>query len=146
MDITEELFNHLKYNVKTEIRPSSVHGVGVFAIKNIKKGEELFIPWNFKTGHYIIPFDKFNSLPANVINLINKYFGIESEKGKEIFIINSTNLNTNNIMYCNSSYPNNQKTNSSGKGVALKDIFKDEEILIDYNPFLKLKKEGESIL
>ena len=146
MDITEELFNHLKYNVKTEIRPSSVHGVGVFAIRNIKKGEQLFTPWNYKTAHYTISFEKWNSLPSYIINLINKYFGIESHIGKTIFIINGTNLNTNNLMYCNSSYPNFKNTNCSNKGIALTDIIKNEEILIEYNPLLNLKKEEDSIL
>ena len=44
MNITQQVIDHLLINVKTEIRPSPIHGIGVFAIKDIKKGEQMFTP------------------------------------------------------------------------------------------------------
>jgi hypothetical protein len=40
MDITEEVFKHLNENVKTEVRPSTISGVGIFAIKDINVDDE----------------------------------------------------------------------------------------------------------
>jgi len=146
MDITEELFRHLNENVKTEVRPSSISGVGVFAIKNIKKGEQLFTSWKFPTGHYILPFELFNKLPASVINLLNKHYGMYSSEGKKVYLINGINLNSNIITYCNSSYPNIEKTNILQNGEAIKDINIDEEILLNYDFKLKLKKQESSLI
>ena len=43
----ETVMEHLIYNIKTELRPSKVHGIGVFAIRDIKKGEELTCDYGF---------------------------------------------------------------------------------------------------
>jgi len=36
----DELIHHLKYNVKTKLAVSSVNGIGVFAIRDIKMGRK----------------------------------------------------------------------------------------------------------
>jgi len=41
--ITPEQINE---TVLVTIKPSKIHGVGVFAIKDIKKGQRLYIKWN----------------------------------------------------------------------------------------------------
>ena len=55
MDITEEVIKHLSTNIKTKLGVSSIHGVGVFAIKDITKDEQVFPIWEYDTGIYLIP-------------------------------------------------------------------------------------------
>lgn len=55
-------FEYIRNCVVTRIRPSSIHGVGTFAIKDIKKGEFMFQPWLGDSGIYTITKDEFNQL------------------------------------------------------------------------------------
>jgi hypothetical protein len=66
MDTTQLVIDHLLNNVKTEIRPSFIHGIGVFAIRDIKKGEQLFKQWNNDTGIYLIPNKIFDEFPEKL--------------------------------------------------------------------------------
>ena len=47
-------FDYLNTSVKSYARPSEVHGVGLFALVNIKKGEQVFPMWNGKTERVLI--------------------------------------------------------------------------------------------
>ncbi len=49
IEVTKEVIQHLKDNIKTQIGVSNIDGVGVFAIKNIKKDEQVFPIWQGKT-------------------------------------------------------------------------------------------------
>ena len=54
--------------VKIKLAPSPIHGVGVFAIRNMKKGEKLYadsIPHIFD-----IPYSKFNKLNDEIKDII----------------------------------------------------------------------------
>jgi hypothetical protein len=86
MDITKEVINHLHNNIKTEIKISNVDGVGVFAIRDIKVGEEIFPVWKYETGIYLIPNDDLYKLPQNVQILLDKYF-INDECGFKVIAI-----------------------------------------------------------
>ena len=50
--------------VKTRIAPSSVHGVGVFALRDIKQGEKLYTDMRPKI--YTLPYAEFNELNKEV--------------------------------------------------------------------------------
>ena len=39
--ISQEAINHVRNNIKTELKCSPVQGIGVFTIKDIKKGEQV---------------------------------------------------------------------------------------------------------
>ena len=68
------VLEHLINNIKTEIKPSFIQGVGVFAIRDINKGEELFPKWDGETGIYIIPNESIKEIPNYVIDLMERYF------------------------------------------------------------------------
>jgi len=55
----ELLLHHFKHCIKTELRQSPIDGVGIFAIKNIGVGEEVFPQWQYETGLYIIENKRF---------------------------------------------------------------------------------------
>jgi len=69
MDITEEVITHLKNNIKTKIGISSIDGVGVIAIRDIQKDEEVFPIWNYDTGIYLIPNDRLDNITNDGIAL-----------------------------------------------------------------------------
>ena len=72
-DITEEVIKHLSTNIKTKIGVSSIDGVGVIAIRDIKQYEEVFPIWNYESGIYLIPNDRLNDIPKEVVELLDKY-------------------------------------------------------------------------
>ena len=58
--------NHLDYLVnciKVDFKPSSVNGIGAFALRDIQVGEEVFPKWEGETKLYMISHSEFESLP-----------------------------------------------------------------------------------
>ena len=122
-------FNHLVNNIKTDIRPSNIQGVGVFAIRDIKEGEQLFTKWEGETGIYIIPTDRLDEIPKEVIELLDMYF-INDECGyKVIRLFKGLNFLFHGFSYCNSAWPDENKANITNNGIAMRDIKAGEEIL-----------------
>lgn len=135
----DEVINHLKNNVKTELRPSPIHGIGVFAIKDIKEGENLFPVWERESGIYIIPNDRIDEIPKDIFRLLDMYF-INDECGyKVIRLFKGFNLLYHSFSFCNSAYPNKENTNINNKGYALRDINAGEEILEWYTENINLE-------
>ena len=134
----EEILYHLTHNIKTELKPSNIDGVGVFAIRDIKKGENVFPKWEYETGLYYISNDTFNKLPLDIKRLVDRYY-ISREPNFRIFrLFNGQNFFYNSFCFCNSSYPNPSNCNISNDGYALRDIEKGEEILEDYSENISL--------
>ena len=131
-------FNHLVNNIKTDIRPSNIEGVGVFAIKDIKEGEQLFIKWEGETGIYIIPNELLSEIQNEVVELLNRYFINYEDDCKLIRLFNGLNFVSNSLSYCNSAYPNPENQNIDTKGFALRDIKAGEEILEWYTQNINL--------
>ena len=139
MDITEEVIYHLSKNVKTEIKISDIDGVGVFAIKDINEGEEVFPIWQYESGMYIVPNDRMKDIPNEVQNLLYKYF-INGECGFKILrLYKGLNFLFHGFSYCNSAYPNKQNVNINNNGIALRDIKAGEEILEWYTENINLE-------
>ena len=127
-----KVIQHLMLNVKSEVKPSPIHGVGVFALRDIKEGEQIFEPWTGKTGAYAIPDDIFYQLHPNLIDLVNRYFITPDCGYKVIRLFNGINFVSHTICFCNSSYPNESDANMGIDGVALGDIKEGEELLEYY--------------
>src|SRR3990167_8214730 len=68
MSTQDDQINLLNSIAKYRIAPSAIHGVGVFAMRDLKKGEKLYstmFPKVFK-----IPFDSFDRLFPEIKQLI----------------------------------------------------------------------------
>jgi SET domain-containing protein len=138
MDMLEEVINHLSNNIKTKLGISKIDGIGVFAIKDINKNDDVFIPWKYESGMYIIPNDRLNDIPNEVRQLIDMYF-INDECGYKIIrLFKGFNFLFHGTSYCNSAYPIESNINISTKGIALRDIKAGEEILEWYVENLNL--------
>ena len=133
MDITEEVIKHLSTNIKTKIGVSSIDGVGVFAIRDIKQYEEVFTIWNYESGIYLIPNDRLSEIPNEVIELLDMYF-INDECGyKVIRLFKGFNFTFHGFSYCNSAWPDVNNVNITNDGIAMRDIKAGEEILEWYH-------------
>jgi hypothetical protein len=125
----EDVMHHLKNNIKTKIGVSNIHGVGVFAITDIKEGEQVFPKWEWESGIYVIPNNRLDELPKEVLELLDMYF-INDECGYKIIrLFKGLNFIANSYSFCNSAYNTEFEKNISFTGVALKDIQKGDEIL-----------------
>lgn len=67
-----EQIDHLNTSVKCKLAPSSIHGIGVFAIRAIQKGEKLYcLPqMQGELRWYNVPFGSFGKLFPEVRELI----------------------------------------------------------------------------
>ncbi len=138
LDITEEVITHLKNNLKTKIGVSSIDGVGVIAIRDIKKYEEVFPLWNYESGIYLIPNDRLNEIPKEVVQLLDMYFINEECGYKVIRLFKGFNFTFHGYSYCNSAWPDGNRVNITNEGIAMRDIKAGEEILEWYNENINL--------
>jgi hypothetical protein len=129
----EDVMHHLKNNIKTKIGVSTIHGVGVFAITDIKEGEQVFPKWEWESGIYVIPNNRLDELPTEVLDLLDMYF-INDECGYKIIrLFKGLNFIANSYSFCNSAYNTEFEKNISFTGVALRGIQKGDEILEWYD-------------
>jgi hypothetical protein len=129
----EDVMHHLKNNIKTKIGVSTIHGVGVFAITDIKEGEQVFPKWEWESGIYVIPNNRLKEIPTEVLELLDMYFINDDCGYKIIRLFKGLNFIANSYSFCNSAYNTEFEKNISFTGVALKDIQKGDEILEWYD-------------
>ena len=138
MDMLVEVINHLSNNIKTKIGVSSIDGIGVFAIRDIMEGDDVFIPWKFESGMYIIPNNRLDDIPKEIVELMDMYFINEECGYKVIRLFKGFNFLFHGTSFCNSAFPNEENVNISTKGIALRDIKAGEEILEWYTQNIDL--------
>ena len=120
----------LKNEIKAEVRPSKIHGVGVFAIENIPNNTILFS--NVENDTIKLDYDDLESnLSKNQYKLFAKLSDYRSNK---YWTTNNFNLLPITSFFNHSSdNPNitwNEKTN---EWITIKNIQKNEEFLWNYN-------------
>jgi hypothetical protein len=129
MHITEDVIYHLSKNIKTKIGVSSIDGIGVFAIKDIKKDEQVFPIWEGDSFMYAIPNERLSDIPNEVLELLDMYFINDDFGFKIIRLFKGMNFLFHGTSFCNSAWPNKEDTNIDITGIALRDIKAGEEIL-----------------
>ena len=134
-----KIIDSIKYNCNVRLKPSTVcDGVGVFAIRDIKKGEQVFPIWEFESGMYIIPNERMCEIPSEVQILLHKYF-INGECGYKIIrLFKGFNFLFHGFSYCNSAYKTDYVENIDNNGFALMDIKAGDEILEWYTENINL--------
>ena len=138
--MTTKLIKNLD-NTYVRIMPSKLHGVGVFAIKDIPKGICPFEYTNSNCGinKYTRVFkDKLEGLDKNVIKMLDDFLGLDEEG---YYDIPSEGLNSLDVsFYMNfSEKPNIDIDHDTKCKFAVfktnKLIKKGKELLINYNKF-----------
>lgn len=107
--------------VKLRLAPSQVHGIGVFAMRDIKKGEKIYA--NVIPCMLDIPFDDFNKINKEARQLIIERFPLVAEGSK--FMAPDTLMQ----MYTNHS-DNPNYDNKTDK--AIRNIKAGEEVFDNY--------------
>lgn len=115
--------------VKTRVAPSPIHGVGVVALFNIKKGEPLYA--DMMTTKYTLTYDELQKVRKSVKDLILERFP-DIVNGSH-FLYPDTRIQA---FMNHSDVPNYDAMND----VALVDIKKGEEILEDYRKITNYEK------
>jgi hypothetical protein len=138
MDITEEVIKHLSTNIKTKLSVSSINGIGVFAIRDINIGEDVFPLWEGDSFMYVIPNERLSDIPNEVLELLDMYFINEECGFKIIRLFKGMNFLSHGTSYCNSAWPNEKDVNIDITGIALRDIKAGEEILEWYTKNINL--------
>lgn len=136
--LEELVTKHLKEDVYCRLKNSKIHGVGVFAIKDIPKGINPFKV--LKEDTYInIPEENLKDLNKNIKKMLNDFVGINSDK---TFSIPSNGLNSISISFFinHSKNPNIEIRNSEKDNEYVqfftKRLIKDgEELFIDYDEY-----------
>lgn len=67
-------FSYIENKVYTQIRPSKIQGVGVFAMKDIPKGVDPFEPWEGESGRYPVTEKMLASLDRAVYKHVKDIF------------------------------------------------------------------------
>ncbi len=138
MNIQDKIIRNLK-NTYCRIQPSKIHGIGVFAIRDIPKNTNPFK--GFERQKWAeININKLKNVDKNVLKMIDDFYVIEKDGTVEV---NETGLNGMNISYLpnTSSNPNAKRINGGHDTITLKKIKKGEEITVDYGTYdYKYKK------
>lgn len=121
----QEQVNELNKEVKCTLGTSSIHGVGVVALRDIKRFERLYCFSNEQRKWYYIPQPKFSELRPEVKDIIlgrwpmawygHKFQSPRDDVWLASFINHSENPNYDN-----------------GTDIALRDIKAGEEVTEDY--------------
>lgn len=125
----EELLNELRTETYVALKPSKLHGIGVFAIQHIPKGcRNIFSKDN---GKWIkIPISEVDQLPEHSKDLIETYCLYDEEN---YFVYDGGFKVMDLVNYLNhSSTPNIISLEDGNIFEAIRDIASGEELLINY--------------
>jgi len=124
-----ELLNELQKETYAALKPSPVHGIGVFAIRDIPKGcRNIF---SKAVGEWIkLSFAEVEQLPAHSRNLIETYCLYDKT---HYFVPDYGFKLMDLVLYLNhSAEPNIISINDGEQFEALRDIKEGEELLVNY--------------
>ena len=102
---TKDALQHIRDNIYCRLEVSDIHGVGVFAIKNIPEGIDPFSPYK-ESGYFISPVNELEDIDSNVLRIFSD--GFFSPEGYQLFelhnysfypsYVNNSELDKANIM------------------------------------------------
>lgn len=130
-DRVAEVLANIKNNTYCRLKPSPVHGIGVFAIRDIEKGMNPFVLRGRSHAWIGIKERDFRSFHPEIIDMIRAYF--VKDKGK--FWVHAQGLNALTIeFYLNhSKEPNLIYDVPNEEFITTRVIRAGEELLIDYS-------------
>jgi len=111
--------------IKTEIKDSKIHGLGLYTLQTIKKGDIIA-----KLNEFDIKIS-IEEIPPMYIEFFNHYFGKQKEYYQVYF---------DNMRFMNHSDDPNCINTNNGLCIAIKDIDIGDELTCDYSFFCDLWK------
>ncbi len=129
----EQQINQLNSEVRCKLAPSPIEGIGVFAIRDIPKGQRCYCTPNFIPKFYNIPFGSLDKLFPEVKELVlQRWASIVNGS-----VFRSPNDDAGLLFFINHSDTPNYDVASD---CALRDIKSGEELLEDYRAMLNYDK------
>lgn len=128
-NLKERLHEHLRNEVYCKLGVSKIHGVGVFALRDIPKGTK---PLKSMVTHKEKKFSRteLKDVPGSVRKHLADFCLVESGR---VFVpqigMNAVNIST----YLNHSKTPNLFFNKAGELEALSDVSRGDEMTIDYD-------------
>src|SRR3990167_2653028 len=132
MDIDQQIAE-LNEEIRCHLKPSSIHGIGVFALRDIKKGEKCYCFPNQFRKWYAVPYERLNELRPEIKEIVLARWPA---------IINGSRFQSPNDDVWLLSFMNHGGDNSNYKvdgDIALRDIVAGEELLEDYRTMKNYK-------
>jgi uncharacterized protein len=133
--LMEDLHNrwhHRWFNPKVECKKSPIHGIGIFAIDSIKKGEIIGV-----IGGIIVPISEIKEYWKK----IGGDFG--AQLSDDFYIVPSTKEELEKTGVFNHSCNPNTGWAGDIRAIAIKDIKKGEEITMDYGMYSSILETFE---
>ncbi len=132
----ETLLKQLQQDTYVMLKPSPVHGIGVFAIRDIPKGCRTI--FSSGVGEWIkLPIKEVEALPAHSRSLIETYCLYDEEN---YFVPDYGFKLMDLVLYLNhSATPNIISINEGEQFEALRDIKEGEEVLINYGSIVEVE-------
>lgn len=121
--------DELRYHTYVMLRPSPVHGVGVFAVRDISKGQRGIFSSD-KSEWLKIPRAEINELPEHSRLIVENYCLFDDE----YYYVPEYGFKMVDLAVClnHDNNPNIISINEGEDFEALRDIKAGEELLIDY--------------
>ncbi len=132
----EELLRELSSETFVALKPSTVHGIGVFAITDIPKGCRAIFSRN--EGNWIrLPIHEVEKLPVHSRSLVETYCLYDDE---DYFVPDYGFKIMDLVNYLNhSSAPNIISVNDGEYFEAIVDISAGSELFVDYGEIVKVE-------
>ena len=141
-----DAYNYIKNCIFVKLKPSNISGIGVFALRNIKKETLLFNLWEGETGFYPISQQQLEMLDEELRSHIRDLFLFSSDFPVDTNIyVKLTNgchwIYTNPYYFVNSGYYEKKSNIDKDTMMSIRDIKKGEEILSNYQRYEKMDKK-----
>jgi len=141
-----DAYNYIKNCIFVKLKPSNISGIGVFALRNIKKETLLFNLWEGETGFYPISQQQLEMLDEELRSHIRDLFLFSSDFPVDTNIyVKLTNgchwIYTNPYYFVNSGYYEKKSNVDKDTMMSIRDIKKGEEILSNYQRYEKMDKK-----
>lgn len=125
----EDLLNELSANTWVMIQPSGIHGIGVFAVRDIPAGcKEMF---SKEMGEWVtVPRNEIDALPAYARDMVENYCLYDDEN----YFVPAKGFKSIDLsLFLNhADTPNIISVNDGAYFETLRAIKKGEELLVDY--------------
>jgi len=137
-------YEYIRDCVNTKLESSIIQGVGVFALRDIKKDEELFKLWEGESDEYTLTDNELNSLDESVREHLLNMYGYKQIDSKFTMFV-TLNKNCHWIFktpfhWVNSCGYNGEPNINKETLRTTRFIKKGEELLLNYGKYGKFKK------
>jgi hypothetical protein len=138
------VYEYLKNHVNIKLSPSKLHGVGVFAIRDIEENEPIFVNWQGESGPHFITEEELNLLEEEVRLHLHQMFFFEKIDENWLFKI-ILNKDCHWIYktphhWVNSCAQNEEPNVNLTLLKAVRKIKRGEELLTKYGKYDKFKR------